>query len=180
MSLDIDSGCKTALKHLRNPFPVIYHISGHSRPFSGKLNFWPKSWFWHFSLFLDNSHHGRFHGRKWPKIWLVAGNGFSDPSEHLHIPWWTPHNDHIKRNSFLKKIRFLCFSPKMDCRAILGEKQKKDFFKSEFLLMWSLWGVNHGMFRCSERSKKPFPAPNHIPGHSLGVPAMESAMESLQ
>ena len=28
MRLDIDSGCKTTLKHLRNPFPAIYHHFG--------------------------------------------------------------------------------------------------------------------------------------------------------
>ena len=96
-------------------------------------------------------------------MWLAAGNGFSDPSEHLHIPWLTPHNDH-KRNSLLKKIRFLCFSPKMACKAIFGENHKnRIIFKGKFLLMWSLWGVNHGTCRCSEGSEKPFPAPITFP-----------------
>ena len=166
MSLDIDSGCKTALKHLRNSFPAIYHISGHFRPFFRNLNFWPKSWFWHFLAFCTMADSMAGTPREWPEMWLGAGNGFSDPSEHLHIPWLTPHNDHIKRNSFLKKIRFLCFSPKMALQAILGEKHKKRiFFKNEFLLMWSLWGVNHGMCGYSEGSEKPFPATNHISDH---------------
>ena len=39
MRLDIDSGCKTTLKHLRNVFPVIYHHFGRYRPIYRKSHF---------------------------------------------------------------------------------------------------------------------------------------------
>ena len=42
MGLDIDSGCKTALKHPRDSFPAIYHFPGHFRPFCENLNFLAK------------------------------------------------------------------------------------------------------------------------------------------
>ncbi len=44
MSLDIDSGCKMALKHLRDPFPAIYlsiHFLNSSDHFK-KFEFWAK------------------------------------------------------------------------------------------------------------------------------------------
>ena len=142
MSLGIDSRCKTTLKHLRDPFPAIYHFSGHFRPFFGNLNFWPKSWFWHFLAFCTMADSMAGTPREWPEMWLGAGNGFSDPSEHLHIPWLTPHNDHIKRNSLLKKIRFLCFSPKMACKAILGEKHKNWIFSKTNFFWCGHYGVS--------------------------------------
>ena len=40
---------------------------------------------------FDKWHHGRPYGRKWLEMWLVAGNGFSDPLRYLKIPWMRPH-----------------------------------------------------------------------------------------
>ena len=52
------------LKHLRNPFPAIYHHSGRYRPLYQKSNFWPKSQFLRFSRIFDFSRYGRPYGRK--------------------------------------------------------------------------------------------------------------------
>ena len=49
--LDLDSRCKTLLKHLRDPFPAINHHSGQYRPLYKNLNFLPKSIFERFCNF---------------------------------------------------------------------------------------------------------------------------------
>ena len=54
MRLDIDSRCKTTLKHLRNPFPAIYHHFGRYQPIYRKSNSGPKSRFLRFSRILTS------------------------------------------------------------------------------------------------------------------------------
>ena len=49
MRLDIDSRCKTTLKHHRNPFLAIYHHFGRYQPIYRKSNFGPKSRFLRYS-----------------------------------------------------------------------------------------------------------------------------------
>ena len=93
MSLDIDSGCKTALKHLRNPFPAIYHHSGRYRQLYQKSKFWPKSRFLRFSRIFDFSRYGRPYGRKCSNMRSGAGNGLSESPKHLYIPWMTFNDD---------------------------------------------------------------------------------------
>ena len=74
-------------------------ISGHIsslRPISAtlfKIEFSSKieifAIFWIFDIFQNLS----TFGRKWPEIWLVAGNGLTGPLKHFCIPCMTFHDD---------------------------------------------------------------------------------------
>ena len=78
MGLDIESRCKTALKHLRSPFPAIYH---HIKSYKGlwkKIIFCDFCDFWDFSGFLRFSKKYRKSCKKGWKIILKFFMAFLD------------------------------------------------------------------------------------------------------
>ena len=80
---------QNTLKHLRSPFPAIYHHADQYWPLYRRLNFCQKSRFGAFWGIFSLSKYDRPCGRKWSKSWLVAGNRPSGSPKHLYIPWMT-------------------------------------------------------------------------------------------
>ena len=82
-----------ALKHLKNPFPAIYHHSNGYRQLYQKSKICPKSWFLRFWCIFDPSQYGRSYGRKFSKMRLDIVNAFSESSKHIWLPWMTSNDD---------------------------------------------------------------------------------------
>ena len=76
MRLDIDSECKTTLKHLRNPFPAIYHHFG--RYIDNQI-LDPNHDFCDFHVFLTS------HNISTPKTFILNRGYFLDIFGMLHL-----------------------------------------------------------------------------------------------
>ena len=111
MGLDIDFWCKTTLKHLRDPFPAIYHHPGQYRPLYRNLNFWPKSIFWRilgFSTSQNMTCHLAGSGRKydwWPEIVSLDSQTLL---HYLYDILWSlePISNTIEKSSFSQYFLF--------------------------------------------------------------------------
>ena len=128
-----------------------------------------------------------------------SGLNFSYMKLTKYVSIWTHHHDGYLQN-FEMKISPLLAMPLFTVTTLhilkyLGPSGEKHYlswnwpkmyesrkiheissiFKFRFLLIYALWGGIQGIFKCLKGSENLFLATNHISGHSLGVPAMESA-----